>query len=320
MARRDYSQRSFAEVLLSGTRRERKRLKRLDRMNALIDWRPVDRILARINSARDGAEGYPPLCLFKALLLAGWHGLSDPRLEDELYDRGSFQRFCGIPAGEETPDETTFVRFRKQLRELGLYEALFEEITRQLEARGLMIKQGTLVDATIIEAQVSRPSKDEGEVSALDPGASFTKKNGKSWFGYKLHIGVDQGSVLIRKLFTSGADLHDSQVFAPLISGDEAAAYGDKAYGSAANRAYLTGLGIKDQLMHKAGKNKPLKGWQVWFNKAVSSIRAAVEGPFGTGKQHMRLGRTPYRGLERVEGQCFTFAICYNLNRAIALV
>lgn len=320
MSRRDYSQRSFAEVLLRGNRRERKRVKKLEMMSALIDWRRIDQILAPISSAQRGAEGYPPICLFKALLLAGWNGLSDPRLEDELYDRSSFQHFCGIPAGEETPDETTFVKFRKKLRELDLYEALFDEVTGQLEAKGLMVKQGTLVDATIIEAQVSRPSCDEGEVSPLDPEASFTRKNNKSYFGYKLHIGVDQGSVLIRKLYTSSADLHDSQVFAALISGDEQAAYGDKAYGSATNREYLTGLGIRDQLMYKAAKDKPLKNWQVWFNKAVSSIRAAVEGPFGTAKQHMRLERSPYRGLERVRGQCFTFAMCYNLNRALALV
>ncbi|MCP5082769.1 MAG: IS5 family transposase, partial [Alphaproteobacteria bacterium] len=299
MARRDYSQVTFAEVLLTGARRERKRLKRLETIVALIDWKPIERILAPVNACKDGAEGYPPLSLFKALLLAGWNELSDPRLEDELYDRASFQRFCGIPAGEETPDETTFVRFRKNLRELDLYEALFEAVNRQLDAKGLIVKQGTLIDATIIEAQVRRPPESEGEVSGLDVDASFTRKHSKSYFGYKMHIGVDEGSVLIRTLEATGADIHDALVFAPLISGDEASACGDKAYGSAKNRRYLAERGIKDRLMYKAAKDKPLKPWQVWFNKAVSSIRAAVEGPFGTGKQHMGLARTPYRGLER---------------------
>lgn len=319
MPRREYSQISFAEVLLDGGRRERKRVKQLETAHDLVDWARLDRILAPVSNSQRGAEAYPPIFLFRALLLAAWYGLSDPRLEDELYDRRSFQRFCGFPPGAETPDETTFVRFRKKLRELGLYEPLFDEVNRQLDAKGLMVKQGTLVDATIIEAQVGRPSKEDGEVSSLDPEASFTRKGDKSFFGYKLHIGLDQGSGLIRKLYASSADLHDGEVLAPLISGDETAVYGDKAYGSAKNRKYLKRLKVKDQLMHKAAGNKPLKHWQEWFNKAVSSIRAAVEGPFGTGKQHMRLERTPYRGLAQVEGQCYTVAVAYNLKRALAL-
>jgi len=320
MARRDYRQMSLADALVGRKQRRRKRLERLETMHQLVDWTRVDRLLSPISASLQGAEGYPPSCLFKALLLATWYDLSDPLLEDALADRLTFRRFCGFPLDEETPDETTFVRFRAKLRELGLFEKLFQEINRQLDAKGLFVKKGTLVDATIVEADARRPSKQQGEVSGVDPDATFTKKHGNSYFGYKMHAGIDEGSGLIRKIEGTTASVHDSQVFGPLISADEAAVYGDKAYGSQANRDYLKELGIKDQLMHKAARNKPLKSWQRWFNKAVSGIRSAVERPFATGKGYYGLGRARYRGQDRVNGQFHMFAMAYNMRRAVSLV
>jgi IS5 family transposase len=319
MSRRDYSQRTFADTLIGGRSRRRKRLDRLDRVEDLLDWQRIDRLLDAINAAKRGGRGYPPLCMVKALLLAQWHDLSDPGLEDALYDRLSFRRFCGFPLGEETPDETSFVRFRAKLRDLGLYEKLFAEVNRQLEAKGLMVKTGTLVDATVIEARAKPPRSKEGMVSAVDPDAGFTKKHGRTYFGYKLHVGVDAGSELIRAVETSSADLHDGEAFGALVVGDEAKVYGDKAYGSQKNRDFLSRMGIADALMYKAARNKPLKSWQKWFNKAVSIVRSGVERVFGTGKIGYGLGKTRYFGEERVEGDCYTFAIAYNLRRALSL-
>ncbi len=225
----------------------------------------------------------------------------------------------GFPLGEETPDETSFVRFRGRLRDLGLYEKLFAEVNRQLAAKGLMVKTGTLVDATIIEARAKPPRHKEGEVSAIDPDAGFTKKHGRTYFGYKLHVGVDEGSELIRALETSSADLHDGEAFGALVTGDEGKVYGDKAYGSQKNRDFLSRMGIADALMYKAARGKPLKSWQKWFNKAVSSIRSGVERVFGTGKTGYGLGKTRYFGEARVKGDCYTFAIAYNLRRALSL-
>ena len=320
MARRDYSQRSFVDTLVTGAARRRARLDRLERMGSLLDWEQVDRLLDDISAARRGGRGYPPLCLFKALLLAQWYDLSDPGLEDALADRLSFRRFCGFPLDEETPDETCFVRFRSRLRELGLYERLFAEVCRQLEAKGCMVKTGTLVDATIIEARARPPRPSEGEVSAVDPDAGFTKKRGKSSFGFKMHVGVDQGSELIRTLETSSADLHDGEAFGALVVGDEAKVYGDKAYGSQKNRDFLDRIGVGDALMYKAARGRPLKPWQECFNKAVSLVRSGVERVFGTGKTGYGLGKTRYFGEERVKGDCLTFAMAYNLRRAACLV
>lgn len=320
MSRRDYSQRTFADTLVEGRSRRRARLERLERVKGLLDWQRIDRVLDGINAAKRGGRGYPPLCMVKALLLAQWHDLSDPGLEDALADRLSFRRFCGFPLDEETPDETSFVLFRAKLRDLGLYEELFAEVNRQLEARGCMVKTGTLVDATIIEARAKPPRHKEGEVSTVDPDAGFTKKHGRTYFGYKLHIGVDDGSALIRALETSSADLHDGEAFGALVIGDEAKVYGDKAYGSQKNRDFLSRMGIADALMYKATRNKPLKPWQEWFNKAVSAVRSGVERVFGTGKTGYGLGKTRYFGEARVEGDCYTFAIAYNLRRALSLV
>ena len=320
MSRRDYSQKTFADTLIEGRSRRRKRLDRLERVDELLDWDLIDRLLDAINAERRGGRGYPPLCMVKALLLAQWHDLSDPGLEDALADRLSFRRFCGFPLDEETPDETSFVRFRGRLRDLGLYEKLFAEVNRQLEAKGLMVKTGTLVDATVIEARAKPPRSKEGMVSAVDPDAGFTKKHGRTYFGYKLHIGVDAGSELIRALETSSADLHDGEAFGALVTGDEGKVYGDKAYGSQKNRDFLSRMGIADALMYKAARNSPLKSWQKWFNKAVSAVRSGVERIFGTGKTCYGLGKTRYFGEARVAGDCYTFAIAYNLRRALSLV
>ena len=305
---------------MDGGGRRRPRLERLGQMLALLDWDGVDLLLDGISAEHRGGRGYPPLCLLKALLLAQWYNLSDPALEDVLADRLSFRRFCGFPFDEETPDETSFVRFRAKLRELGLYEKLFAEVNRQLDAKGLIVRAGTLVDATVIEARARPPRAKEGEVSAVDPDAGFTKKHGKSYFGFKMHVGMDQGSELIRTVETSSADLHDGEAFGALVTGDEGKVYGDKAYGSAKNREFLEQLGVGDALMYRAARNTPLKPWQEWFNKAVSGVRSGVERVFGTGKTGYGLGKTRYFGEARVHADNLTFAMAYNLRRAVSLV
>jgi transposase len=135
----------------------------------------MERLLAPLR-APTGRPGYPPLALFRALLLAQWYQLSDPGLEEALADRLSFRRFCGFGLDDGTPDETTLCRFRGALAERGLAEALFAELNRQLDARGLVLKAGTGFDATLVEAAVARPPQSEGEVSTLDPEAGFTRR------------------------------------------------------------------------------------------------------------------------------------------------
>jgi IS5 family transposase len=165
-------------------------------------------------------------------LLQQWHGLSDPALEAAVDDRLSFRRFCGSPLDRSVPDHASIWRFRQKLAQQGadgvtLGERLLAEVNAQRDARGLILRRGTLIDASIVKSAARPPAGDAAEVSARDPDAGFTKKNGKTSFGYKAHIATDEGSDLIRRAVMTTAQLHDGQACDVLIQGDEAAVFAD---------------------------------------------------------------------------------------------
>ncbi len=158
----------------------------LDRLHALVEWQAVERRLAAVYCAAKGEPAWPPLALFKALLIAVWYDLSDVKLAEALDDRASFRRFCGFSAHEEVPERTAFVRFRKELVLKGLDRVLFEDVTQQLKAKAITVKTGTLVDATIIASA----SHGDGE-------ARWVKhKNRKAVHGFKAHVGADAGTAI----------------------------------------------------------------------------------------------------------------------------
>jgi IS5 family transposase len=258
--------------------------------------------------------------MFKIALLQQWYGLSDPGAEEAVRDRLSFRRFCGIPLDEETPDHASIWRFRQRIDKLGLSEELLAEVNRQLDARGLIVKRGTLVDATIIAAAVKRPPQEEGQVNPRDPDASFTVKNGETHFGYKAHLAVDEESGVVRQAEMTSADLHDSQRGEALIQGDEKAYYADKAYDSRALRDKLAEMGIEDRIAYKAKRNKPLVNWQVWFNKTASSVRVGVERANATMKNWYGMARVRYRGLARNHCHLQFVAMAMNMKRARVLL
>jgi transposase, IS5 family len=274
-----------------------------------------------VHAARTGRPGWPPLMMIKALLLQQWYGLSDPGLEEALSDRLSFRRFVGLGLDEGQPDHSVISRFRKTLRERGLDKALFEEVERQLEARGLLLKSGTLMDATVVAAAVKKPGPPSGSRSALDVDADWTRKGGKSLFGYKAHVGVDEGSGLIRRAELSSAKVYESEVAEALICGDERAVYGDKAYEHKDRRARLKMAGVKDRIMHRSHKYQAgLPPWQARRNKLISPIRSAVERVFGTLKRSYGYSRVRYRGLAANLLQLRMLCIAYNLRRAETLL
>ena len=313
MGVKNFDQLGFADMLVK--QRKTKKQSSLEQIDARVDWQPLERLLAPTRSTL-GRKGYPPLMMFKALLLGKWHNLGDEALEFRLSDSLSFRKFAGLPLDHEAPDETSFVNFRKALRAHQLDDKLFAEVVRQLDAAGLILRQGTIMDASLVEAAIKRPSEAEGEVASADPSAEFTRKNNKSYFGYKLHIGLDMGSGLIRKLMGTGASLHDGQASSALISWDEALVSGDKAYQSKTLSQELARVGIKDRIMRKKPAGKKAPGWQDWWNKAISSFRFEVEQPFSQGKGSMGLKRTRFRGLEKVEADFYLFGLAYNLKRA----
>jgi len=182
MSRRRIGQESFKFGDRRGTRGSS-----LDDLATIIDWAPVEHALSNISNAAKGEPAWPPLALFKAMLLSVWYDLSDVKLADALDDRASFRRFCGFSASEPTPERTAFVRFRKALVERALDKVLFDAITTQLKTKAITVKTGTLVDATIIAS-----------VSEGDGDARWVKHKGKAAVhGFKAHVGADAETVLI---------------------------------------------------------------------------------------------------------------------------
>lgn len=292
---------------------------RLDKIERLVDWSRVEQLLAPIYSSPVGQDSYPVLTLFKAQLLGRWYQLSDPALEEALADRLSFRRFVGLGLDAPVPDHCTLWRFREQMAQRGLDRAAFEEIGRQLAERGLILKHGTLMDATVVQAQARPPAYDRGAAagSRCDPDAAWTRKRGQSFFGYGLHVGVDQGSGLIRTVQLTEASCNESEVADDLVCGDEAAVYGDKGYENKSRRARLKAQGIKDRIMHRADKHRPqLPPWQQRRNQLIARIRAAVERVLGTLKRGYGLHRARGFSLAANRADAYLTAIAYNLRRA----
>lgn len=300
------------------------RNERLERIAGLIDWGPVERLARRVRPGATGRPPYEPLAMVRALLLQQWYGLSDPGLEEALSDRVSFRRFCGLGLEETTPDETTICRFRNGLAGEGLGEALFAEVTGQLERAGFMVRTGTLIDASLVAAAVRPPPngstpKGVESRSPHDPDANWTR-TGRSrhrFFGYKVHVGVDEGSGLIRSRCLTPAKVYESTVADSLILGDEKAVYADKAYEKKERRAALKARGVKDRIQHRRTRmQKQLPYWQTLRNKLIGRIRGGVERTFAEFKRVFGWRRMRYRGLTANAFHLDLVAIAYNLKRA----
>ena len=258
--------------------------------------------------------------LFKAVLLQSLYGLSDRELEDALDDRLSFRRFVGLSLGEPVPDHTALNRFRNRLVAEGLLERLLGELDRQLEAAGLVLKRGTMLDATLIEAASARPT---AERPSKDPDARFAKRSGRagSVYGYKAHVGVDEGSGLIRTVIATPANINDTTPADRLICGDERVVWADAAYHTHARQAALKARGIKPRLARRPNKHHPVLPPRLkLYNRLIARRRAAVETTFATWKNRMRFTRIRYVGLAKAAGQITLAAIAFNLRRWSRLV
>lgn len=295
---------------------------RLEKLLEIIDWSELQEILKILHTSKSGRPAYPTELMFKSLLLAQWYDLSDPRLEEALNDSLSFRRFVGLSLCDETPDHATICRFRQLLERFNLSEKLFTAINSQLEAKGLIIKKGTLLDATIVAAQAAKPpySSTPSPRQCPDNDANWTKKGGRYHFGYKAHIGVDQTSGIIRTALLTPAKVYESEVAEALICGDERAVYADKAYEHKERRKRLKAEGIKDRIMHRSHKNQAgLPFWQKRRNKLISPIRSAVERVFGTLKRIYGYTKVRYYSLQANQNQLFLLAMAFNLNKAVKL-
>jgi len=292
----------------------------LDRLDKSVSWKELVAPIARLSEYREkrgvGRPAWQPETMLRALLLAKWFNLSDPQLEECLKDRLSFRRFVGLSLTDATPDETTFVVFRRRLRDAGLDRTIFDATLAQLEKRGLLVKEGTLVDATIIEQ--SRGSNRDDGTSTRDPEASFTKKSGETHFGFKGHIAADRSSLVTDFRFSDAAP-HDSNFIDELTEDEKSMVVADTAYRSEERERKLLARGVTPVIAYKRqrGEKELAKELRV-FNRIVASLRAVVEHPFAWMK---RTGyrRVRYRGLRRNEFDFALHLVAYNWKRSLSL-
>lgn len=326
MSERRIGQLSFADNLVAATSQGNATL---ERIAELVEWKEVEGLLSGLRSGSMGAPGYPALALFKALLLQQFYGLSDPQLEEALADRLSFRRFLGLSLTDHVPDHSTIWRFREQLAKSGLAERAFALITGQIERSGFVLKRGTLIDASLVRAAVNAPAPPSTPLppdadgrpasklvkNPLDPDAAWTKKEGKYFYGYKAHVGMDQGSRIVRRALFTPAKVNESVPADRLICGDEGIVYADKAYDSNARRAFLKARGIRDGIARRANRWHRTSPWAVRRNELISHVRAPIEPLFALLKNTYGFARARYRGLARNAGAFYLAITAMNLRR-----
>jgi transposase, IS5 family len=284
----------------------------LTELTALLDWAEIDRQLVGISAAAKGEPGWPPLALFRALLLATWHDLSDIRLAEALDDRASFRRFCGFAAHEPTPERTAFVRFRRELVRRGLDRVLFEAVTRQLGTKGVMVRTGTLVDATLVPSASIRH-----DVEARWAG----HRRRKPVHGYKAHVATDEGAGLVRGVEVTTANIHDAAELEAVLPSEPGEVYGDSAF--AGDRAWtvIRSRGGTPCVVHSHTWGGPAALARLEaHNAAVRRVRCRIEKVFGTWKRSYGLRRMRWLGLAKAGLQVRLAAIAYNLRRTITLL
>ena len=314
MAVKRTGQMSFVEAFIGGKIGGSSSV--LDQIGGLVKWYRFEKLLAGFNHGGAGHPAWPALVLFKGLLLQSLYGLSERELEEALADRLSFRRFAGLGLEETIPDHTVFNRFRNALIAQGLEKKLFDELDRQLEKAGVILKRGTMLDATLIEA-VSRPGT--AERVSRDPDARHGGKGGFT-FGYKAHVGVDEGSGIIRSETTTPANVTDTVPADGLIRGDEKRVWADAAYDTKARRARLQAAGVKARIARRPNKHHPqLPPRLKHYNRLIARHRAAVETTFATWKNRMGLTVIRYVGLAKAQAQITFAAIAFNLRRWAAL-
>jgi transposase, IS5 family len=314
--RRELGQLSLADGLVdSGAGRNRQ----LERIAALVDWTAFERLLGAVDAAPLGRPSYGPVLLLKCLLLQQWYRLSDPGLEEALSDRLSFRRFVGLALTDPVPDHSTLSRFRGELTRRGLAEQLLAELNRQLDARGLMVKGGTLIDASLVAADCRRPRKDEPIEGRSDQDASWNAMPETPLFGYKMHLGVDQGSGLVRRAIQTPGHVSDKVPFLDLVQGDARAVYADRGYDGAWYRARLVEQGIADGIMAGDYRQRRLDAAGHARNRAIGVIRAPVERTFAILKRWYGYRRVRCRTLIKNALQLQLLAMAMNLRRALVL-
>lgn len=295
-------QTSFASTGFERYSRVTKRAAFLAEMDRLIPWSRLCKLIGKHYPTGEG--GRPAIGLERMLriyFLQHWFNLSDPAVEEALYDSSAMRTFVGVDLGNEpAPDETTVCKFRHLLERQHLGKRIFRTINQHLAAAGVKVGTGTIVDATIIHA----PSSTKNAAGQRDPEMSQTGKGNQWYFGMKAHIGVDSKFKIVHSLAVTGARVHDSQVLAQLLHGKETKVWGDSAYKG--QRAVIRSCApqARDYTQRHARYLHPLTRTERGVNRTKAGVRARVEHPLGVVKRLWGWTKVRYRGLAK------------NLNRA----
>ena len=248
--------------------------------------------------------------MLRIYFLQHWFNLSDPAAEEALYDSHSMKKFVGVDLGQETvPDETTICRFRHLLERNNLGQKLFEEVASYLQAKGIKIANGTIVDATIISA----PSSTKNKKKERDPEMHQTRKGKQYYFGLKAHIGVDSKSHVIHSMVVTAANTHDSQVLPDLLHGDETRVWGDSAYTGQKEALSRAAPKARDFTHQRAVRGRPLTEIEKAKNTTKSRVRAKVEHAFGIMKCVFGFRKVRYRGIDKNANSLFVLGALTNI-------
>ena len=308
-------QKTLAEEGFEKYRKPTRREQFLDEMDQIIPWRDLCKVIKPFYPKPKGA-GRRPVGLERMLrihFLQHWFNLSDPAVEEALYDSRAMRRFVGIDLGHEpAPDETTICKFRHLLEAHNLGDQLFFLINEYLQENGMKVNTGTIVDATIIDAPSSTKNKDKSR----DPEMHQTKKGNQWYFGMKAHIGVDSRSKLIHSVAASAANVHDSQLLGDLLHGNETRVWGDSAYAGQGDTIRERAPNAKDFTNQKGCRNRPLSDDDKAKNRTKSKVRAKVEHPFLILKKAFGFTKVRYRGLEKNATRLFVACGLVNLYMA----
>lgn len=295
--------------------------------NPVLDTiaREVDFTEAEARVAATYSQGGRPATrvgvLLRVMILQHLYGLSDPQAETQINDRLSFQKFLQLDTHEAVPDETTICRFRQRLIECGLHEQLLALLNTQLEARGYIVKRTTLVDATLVESSRQRPDvKAAANGTAPDADASYTRKGGHTFYGYKAHVASDGAHQLIRAAVITTAKTYDGEVLPQITATDTRAVYADKAYDNKVNRAWLRMHGIANGILKKEAHHIHLTPGDEADNRRKSKVRRHIERIFAHLKHWQGYRRVRYRGLAKNQLELTLKAVAYNLKRLVKLI
>lgn len=311
----------FGDYEQTTARKRTRRERFLAQMEAVVPWKAlIDLIEPHYPKAgsKGGRPAYPLATMLRIHLMQQWYDLSDPAMEDALIEVPTMRRFAGINLiSDRIPDETTILSFRHLLEKHDLGKQIFETVKRHLKANGMAMKQGTIIDATLIAA----PSSTKNEKKERDPEMHQTRKGNQWYFGMKVHIGVDKDNGLIHSIETTSANVHDLTPAAELLHGQETVVYADAGYQGIEKREEMKGKAVGFRVAMRPGKRRALPDTPEGrlddlIETAKAHIRAKVEHPFRVIKGQFGFQKTRLRGLLKNSCKVNVLAALANLFMA----